>query len=117
MKFALLIYGKENINKQLTPEQEEEMLILHRQLQDATVEKGEFVASARLDWTETAVTVSSDDEGAPLVTDGPFADTKEQFLGLYLLDCDAQADAIGYAKSLPLRHHCVEVRPVGWCRH
>ncbi|AMG31350.1 hypothetical protein AL542_14035 [Grimontia hollisae] len=116
MKFALLIYGTEDYNKQLSDEQEMEMLALHHHLQDTTVEKNEFIASARLDWTDTAKTVSSDDDGEILVTDGPFAETKEQFLGLYLLDCPSEEDAIRYAASLPLKHHKIEVRPVGWCR-
>ncbi|CZF77679.1 YCII-related domain protein [Grimontia celer] len=117
MKFALLIYGTEDDNKQLSDEQEMEMLKLHHVLQETTVEKDQFIASARLDWTDTAKTVSADDEGKPLVTDGPFAETKEQFLGLYLLDCETEGDAIAYAASLPLQHHKIEVRPVGWCRN
>lgn len=116
MKFALLIYGKETYNKQLSEEQESEMLELHHHLQATTIEKEEFIASARLEWTETAKTVSSDNKGEILVTDGPFAETKEQFLGLYLLDCASENDAIQYAASLPLTHHKIEVRPVGWCR-
>jgi len=47
------------------------------------------------------------------VTDGPFAETKEQLGGYYLLDCKDLYEALDYAAKIPTAQHCrVEVRPV-----
>ena len=50
--------------------------------------------------------------GDPLVSDGPFAETKEQLGGFYLLDCADLDDALSWAKRIPMPGGGVEVRPV-----
>jgi hypothetical protein len=52
-------------------------------------------------------------DGRPLVTDGPFAETKEVIGGFYVIECDTKDEAIEWAKKIPLRaDRAVEVRPV-----
>jgi hypothetical protein len=50
--------------------------------------------------------------GEPIVSDGPFAETKEQLGGYYLLDCKDLDDALAWAKRIPMPGGTVEVRPV-----
>ena len=73
---------------------------------------GAFVAGEALSPISTATTVRVKD-GERLVTDGPFAETKEQLGGFYLLDCKDLDEAIAYAAKIPgAQSGCIEVRPV-----
>jgi hypothetical protein len=74
-------------------------------------ESGAFVAGEGLQ-LDTATTVSVKN-GERLVTDGPFAETREQLGGFYLLDCKDLDEAISWASKIPgARHGKIEVRPV-----
>ncbi|HUN67912.1 MAG TPA: YciI family protein, partial [Burkholderiales bacterium] len=65
--------------------------------------------------TSTATTVRLRD-GRPLITDGPFAETKEQLAGYYILDCKDLDEAIEWAARIPTgckgREGCIEIRPM-----
>ena len=80
--------------------------------------RGAYVLSEALGNTDTATTVRAHGNGDTLVTDGPFAETKEQLGGFYILDCADLDEAIEYASRLPDRHGTTEIRPVmhveGW---
>ena len=54
----------------------------------------------------------TDAHGDPIVTDGPFAETKEQLGGFYLLECGDLDEAISWAKKIPMLGGTVEIRPV-----
>ena len=74
------------------------------------VEKGKMGPVVRLMPTSTAVQVRT--KGEPMLIDGPFAETKEQFLGFYIVDCESIDEAIATARSLPTIGTIFEVRPV-----
>jgi hypothetical protein len=89
----------------------------HRAIHEDTRARGVFLGSAPLKPSTTATTVRMQDGGKPLITDGPFAETKEQLAGYYVLDCKDLDEAIGYASRIPTRCAggsvgCVEIRPV-----
>ena len=112
MIFSILIYGDEAINDCLPEETLAGVMEKHAALQDKYAKGDRFLGSAKLMPSSSAVTVSS---GEPdVVTDGPFAESKEQFLGLYLLDCENLEEAIEAAKMLSFTHHKFEVRAVEW---
>jgi hypothetical protein len=71
------------------------------------------VGGARLQGVETATTVRVQDERS-LITDGPFADTKEVFGGFYVLEADDLDGALAFAARIPAARlgGCVEVRPL-----
>jgi hypothetical protein len=75
------------------------------------VEDGAFIAGEGLQPSETASTVKIAD-GKAEVTDGPFAESKEQLGGFYLLECKDLDEALEYAKGIPFQDGWVEVRPV-----
>ena len=81
-------------------------------LNDSLRESGLLVATGSLQPVDSATTVRiRDDE--EVVTDGPFAVTKEMLLGYYLLECEDLDEALKQAKRIPLaRYGSVEVRPV-----
>jgi hypothetical protein len=76
---------------------------------------GVFLGADPLEPTSTATTVRAKD-GRPLIIDGPYAETKEQLAGYYMLECRDLDDAIEWAKKIPWTCQdgdgCVEIRPV-----
>jgi hypothetical protein len=73
---------------------------------------GVFVAGEGLQDSSTATTLRIREQDEPLVTDGPFAETKEQLGGFYVLDCADLDEALSWAKRIPLDSGAIEVRPV-----
>jgi hypothetical protein len=74
---------------------------------------GQFVSGAPLQATDTATTVRINGTGEAVLTDGPFAETKEWLAGYYLLDCPDLDTATAQAARIPaVRHGAIEVRPV-----
>jgi hypothetical protein len=77
------------------------------------IDAGVMIANEALELPKTAKTVRIVEGGEPAVTDGPFAETKEQLGGFCLMDCESMNEAIGWAKKVPLRpDSVVEVRQV-----
>jgi hypothetical protein len=105
----LLIYGEENALSQAEREAcYGESVELAHQLSAA----GQFLATAPLQLTNTATSVRVRD-GKRLVTDGPFAETREQLGGYYLIDAGSLDEAVDIASRIPgVRWGTVEVRPV-----
>ena len=77
------------------------------------IDAGVLIANEALELPRTAKTVRIVEGGEPAVTDGPFAETKEQLGGFCLIECADLDEAIGWAKKVPLRPDSkVEVRQV-----
>ncbi len=111
MLYSILIYGAETLVESFSDDEEEAILDRHRALQARLTEAGKLGPFARLMPTTAAVTIRAE-TGEPVVLDGPFAETKEQLLGLYLIDCASLEDAVEVAKLLPVDVGALEIRPV-----
>ena len=112
MKYLLTIYSDESGWGDVTPEQIDQVMNAYWAFQREVEEKGVFIAGEGLEPTSSATTVRLRD-GERLVTDGPFAETKEQLGGFYLLDCDNLDEAIEWAAKIPgAQTGSIEVRPV-----
>ena len=72
----------------------------HRALMDEAAAKGVFIAAEPLAPVSSATTVRLQD-GKPMIIDGPFAETKEQLAGYYILDCKDVNEAVEWAKRIP----------------
>ena len=109
MQYALLIYTKPGTVESLSPAEREAMSAEYFALRD---EPG-VLSGAGLQPVTTATTIRLAD-GKPLVTDGPFADTKEVFGGFYLLEADDLDQAIEVATRIPALRvgGTIEVRPL-----
>jgi hypothetical protein len=112
MKYALTIYGDESAAESASPEDMQAIAQAYGQLTQEMQDKGVYVAGEGLYPTPTATTVRvRDDERS--VTDGPFAETKEQLGGFYVVDCKDLDEAIDWAAKIPgSQRGSVEVRPV-----
>ena len=112
MKYLLTLWGDESRFAELTPEQIQANMKEWDAYTIETKDAGAFLGGEGLQPTATATTIQIDVGGDHIVTDGPFAETKEQLGGFYLLDCDNLDDAIAWAKKIPMPGGKVEVRPV-----
>ena len=112
MRYLLLIYGDESTYAQMS---EAELAADMQQWMDYTAAitaAGASPGGEALQPTSTATSVR-DDNGSPLVTDGPFAETREQLGGYYILDVENLDEAITWAHRCPAsRHGTVELRPI-----
>jgi len=112
MKYLLLVYGQESDWANLTPEQNAAMMQEYGQFAQEITQKGKNLGSNRLKPVATATTVRIRD-GKRLITDGPFAETKEQLGGYFLVEANDLDEAISIAARIPAaRHGSVEVRPI-----
>jgi hypothetical protein len=109
MQYALLIYTKPGTVESLSPAEREALSLEYYALRD---EPG-MLGGAGLQPVTTATTIRLAD-GKPLVTDGPFADTKEVFGGYYVYEADNLDQAIEMASRIPALRigGTIEVRPV-----
>jgi hypothetical protein len=112
MKYALLIYGDPGLRDSDPPVPAgvmESWIDYTLALRDS----GALLAVEQLRPAESATSVVVRADGERLLTDGPFAETKEHLLGLYLVDVDDLDAALDWAAMMPvLRYGTVEVRPV-----
>lgn len=113
MLYSILVYSVPGVFDQLPETEQQAAIAKHHALQHELAEAKVLGPVAQLMGTESAVTVRQQGEQT-LVLDGPFAETKEHFLGFYVLECDSLEDAIAAAKKLPLNIAAYEVRPVQW---
>ncbi len=111
MRYMMLIYSKE----QPGGTRHERNYVGHKAVMEDAARKGIFVAAEPLAPTSTATTVRVENSKA-LITDGPFAETKEQLAGYYILDCQNLDEAIEWAARIPTAckggEGCVEIRPL-----
>jgi len=115
MRCMLLIYSNERATEASLPEEQGRIAAEHAAVMAETGKRGILKGAEPLEPTSTATTVRVQD-GRVLVTDGPFAETKEQVAGYYILDCKDLDEAIEWAAKIPTAcaggSGCVEVRPI-----
>jgi hypothetical protein len=109
MKYLLLIYIDEHA---LSETERQACYVESAQLAREIKSSGQYVAANPLHPTSMATSVRVRD-GKRFVTDGPFAETREQLAGYFLIDAKDLDEAIGIAARIPMAHKgTVEIRPV-----
>ena len=112
MRYMFLIYTDESAAAEMSPQEKEKVQTAHWNLMDEAKERGVFRIAEPLQPTTSATTLQVR-SGKLLVTDGPFAETKEHLAGFYLVDARDLNEAIQIASKIPpARVGSVEVRPV-----
>jgi hypothetical protein len=112
MQYLLSIYQDESGLGAVSPEDGAKIMARYGAFTEEVKGAGAFLAGEGLQPTATATTVRVRD-GERLTTDGPFAETKEQLGGFYLLECKDLDEAIEWASKIPTAERgSVEVRPV-----
>lgn len=115
MLYAVLCYNDENVVSAWTKEEDDACMARLAKVEDAMKAKGKLGPVARLLPTTSATTLRKN-SGEPMIIDGPFAETKEQFLGFYTVDCETLDEVIAFAKDLAVANPGLgsyEIRPIG----
>ena len=112
MQYLLLIYENEKVWADMGPDATARMFGEYMQFTKDVRESGHFIAGEALQTVTTATTVRTRD-GKTTLTDGPFAETREQLGGFYLINAKDLDEATKIAARIPsARHGSIEIRPV-----
>jgi hypothetical protein len=113
MLYTILCYNSEDVIGTWTKEHDDAVMEKLLAVQDKLAKKGKLGPVARLRPTKSASTLWKDRE-PHVVTDGPYAETKEQILGFYVIDCTSHDEAIEIARELGQANPggAFEVRPI-----
>jgi hypothetical protein len=112
MRYMMLVYTREDLAQ--SPEETADIARKHGEVIGEATERGIFHGADPLAHTNSAITVRRQ-AGELLVVDGPFAETKEQLAGYYILDCKSREEAIEWASKIPTEcgggSGSIEIRP------
>jgi hypothetical protein len=112
MQYLLLIYGDQSAASSMSEEEMGQVMQAYGTYTQELEQSGAMVGGNALQPVETATTVRVRNDET-LTTDGPFAETKEQLGGYYLVDVGSLDEALEWAAKIPgARHGSIEVRPV-----
>jgi hypothetical protein len=112
MQYLLLIYGNEEYFGKLTEGERNDLMREYTEFTKNTAQSGHLRGGSELQPVAKATTVRVRDKKR-VVTDGPFAETKEQLGGYYLIEAKDLEEAIGVAARIPsVRWGSIEVRPI-----
>jgi hypothetical protein len=112
MRYLCLVYGEENVLAAMAKGEMEALIKDSLDYDDTLRQSGHFIIAHALESVRDAATVQVR-SGQRLVTDGPFAETKEQLLGFILIEAQNRNDAIEAAANIPMaRVGRIEVRPI-----
>jgi hypothetical protein len=115
MQYLLMLYSDESYWNKMTPADQQQAIAAYGAYTEALKNAGVHVGSNRLQPTSAATTVRLVN-GKSQVLDGPYADSKEQCGGYYLIDAPDLDSAISWAARCPgASHGTVEVRPI-WAK-
>jgi len=114
MQYAILCYHDEKVTCAWSKEQDDAVMAKLGGVMDKLSRQGKLGPVARLLPTTAATTLRKDRE-QPIVIDGPFAETKEQLLGFYIVDCQSLDEVLDIARELGAANPggAYEIRPVG----
>ncbi len=110
MQYAIFCYNQEAVVGTWTQEQDDAVMARHQKVIEGLAAQGKIGPVARLQPTTTATTIRSGNPKA--VVDGPFAETKEQLLGFYIVDCESAEEAAAIARQFVEPPGSMEIRPV-----
>jgi hypothetical protein len=111
LKALCLIYSSDDRWAALSEAEREGIVGRYRDFAREAGEAGKLLDGAEIRPASTATTVRVRD-GETLLTDGPFAETREQLGGFFVLDCESMDDAVALAARIPgAQHGTIEVRP------
>lgn len=112
MKYILLIYGDERVWTSMPKEQMERIYAAHRSYSEEMTKAGVLGGGSELGPVSAATSVRFAN-GRPRTMDGPFAETKEQLAGYYMIEVDNLDQAIAWAEKMPgMTDGTVEIRPL-----
>ncbi len=111
MKYLLTFTVEEGSMDDASPEEMKKSIDAWNAFDRAAIERGVLIACEPLEDSSKTTTIRFDD-GERMVTDGPYAETKEQLGGFCLLECASREEALEWADKVPMNAGVIEVRPI-----
>lgn len=112
MKYLLSFVVDEGAMEAASPEEMREGMERWSAFDEEATQKGALIACEPLENSSAATTVHLREDGERIVSDGPFAESKEQLGGFCLLECANADEALEWARKVPLREGSIEIRPI-----
>jgi hypothetical protein len=112
MKYLLSFVVEEGAMEDSSPEEMQESLERWSAFDEEAARKGALIACEPLEDSSAATTIHVREDGERIVSDGPFAESKEQLGGFCLLECENLDEALDWANKVPLRTGSIEIRPI-----
>ena len=112
MRFMVSLIFDEAQMSEVTPEQMEQVASEMNQYNDELRKAGVMLAGEGLGPSRMARTLRWGEAGKPVATDGPFAESKEQLGGFWILECGDLDEAVEWARKAPIQNGALEVRPI-----
>jgi hypothetical protein len=112
MKYLLTFIVDEGAMEDTSPEEMREAMERWNAFDEEATERGALIACEPLEGSSAATTIHIQENGERMVTDGPFAESKEHLGGFCLLECDNLDQALEWANKVPMGTGSIEVRPV-----
>lgn len=112
MKYLLTFIVEERAMVDSSPEEMREALERWSAFDREAAEAGALIACEPVEDSSTSTTLRVPREGEPVLTDGPFAESKEQLGGFCLLECADTGEALEWARKVPLGEGAIEIRPI-----
>jgi hypothetical protein len=112
MKYLLSFVVDEDAMEAASPEEMREGMERWSAFDEEATQRGALIACEPLENSSAATTVHVREDGERIVSDGPFAESKEQLGGFCLLECENLDEALDWANKVPLRSGSIEIRPI-----
>jgi hypothetical protein len=112
MKYLLTFIVDEGAMEDSSPEEMRESLERWSAFDREMTDAGVLIACEPLEGSSATTTLRVQSEGEPLLTDGPFAESKEQLGGFCLLECGSREEALEWAGKVPMRAGAIELHPI-----
>ena len=112
MKYLLTFHVDSRQMDDASPDEMKESMERWNSFDNEAIEAGAMIACEPLEDSSTATTIEITDAGERITTDGPFAESKEQLGGFYLLECENLDEALSWANKVPMRTGFIQVSPV-----
>jgi hypothetical protein len=112
MKYLLTFIVEEGAMEDSSPEEMRESLERWSAFDREMTDAGVLIACEPLEESSAATTLRLRSDDQPVVTDGPFAESKEQLGGFCLLECGSREQALEWARKVPMRSGAIELRPI-----
>jgi hypothetical protein len=112
MRFMASLIFDEAQMSEVTPEQMEQVASAMNRYNDELRKAGVMLAGEGLGPSSMARTLRWGEAGKPVTTDGPFAESKEQLGGFWILECADLDEAVEWAGQAPIQNGALEVRPI-----
>ena len=112
MRYMLMLIDEEPSWEDISPQEMQATMDAMGKFNDELQEAGALVDGAGLRERATATTVRFAPGGESVVSDGPFAETKEQLMGYWIIETESLDEALGWTRKVPLEHGAIEIRPM-----